>query len=223
MPSLNKVGSQIVSRLNKPFSTMLRDEVKDLFLSEIALLIRRTINKSGIDREYVASYVVELQLVDSGDNTIKVVGDNILRSVNRIPSPIRHDTPTPFIYVGKTDGSYGYGYLNNYHAPFAAYLPNIAEAITYDYVDGYLYVYNAIDETEDPPTYPTETKLIAPYADFRLLKDQQAGGRGISYDDDMELPYPQDLISTAINSVLQTLAADVDDNNSVKSTHKDTE
>lgn len=213
MPSLNQIGSIFASRLNRPFDDQLKAEFKPLFINEISLLIRRSIDANGIDSMYIASFVVDLIKVDELDNIGDAGEYNILRSVNRIPIPIRYKTPVPFIFVGSRDNGLSFGYVNSYNKSFTKELPYIGSAITYTYVNGYLYIYNN--------TKLDKVRVTAPYASFNLITNNVTGSNGIPYDDDMELPYPEDLINTCIFNLLQGIFGGIDTKDKVEATHLD--
>lgn len=213
MPSLNQIGSIFASRLNRPFDDQLKAEFKPLFINEISLLIRRSIDANGIDAMYIASFVVDLIKVDALDNIGTTGEHNILRSINRIPIPIRYKTPVPFIYVGSVDNELPFGYINSHEANFTKHLPYIGSAITYTYPNGYIYVRNNIKLDK--------LRVTAPYASFNLITDNVTGSNGIPYDDDMELPYPEDLINTCILNLLQGIFGGIDTKDKVEATHLD--
>lgn len=213
MPSLNQIGSIFASRLNRPFDDQLKAEFKPLFINEISLLIRRSIDANGVDAMYIASFVVDLVKVDELDNIGDVGEHNVLRSANRIPLPIRYKTASPFIFVGTEDSSISFGYVVSYTTPFAKYLPYIGDNIIYDFTNQYIYIKNNIKLNK--------IRVTAPYASFNLITNNVTGSNGIPYDDDMELPYPEDLINTCILNLLQGIFGGIDTKDKVEATHLD--
>lgn len=213
MPSLNQVADFTASRLNRPFDEMLKAEIKFAFINEISLLIRRSIDANGIDKAYIASFTCDLIKVDSADDLGISVGYNILRSANKIPSPIRYKSPIPFIYVGNGDTRTPFGFVAEFEANYTKELPYIGNAITYTWRNGYIYIFNNIKLLH--------CRVIAPYSNFTLLKDNTSDSKGIYYTDDMELPYPEDLINAVILSLLQGLFGNLDVKDKVKATHLD--
>jgi len=215
MPSLKQISDLGASRLNRPYDEMLKAEIRALFPGEITLLLRRSIDANGLDKQYVASFTVDLIKVDSVDEIGIDTASNVLRSENKIPIPIRYKTPIPFIYVGDVKSNFPFGYVNEYEKDFVKDLPNIGNSITYTWKNQYLYIYNN--------TKLTKAKVIAAYSSFNLIKDNTTTSNGIFYTDDMELPYPQDLINAALLSLLQGILGNIDSKDKVKATHLDNE
>jgi hypothetical protein len=213
MPSLNQLVSLVAGRLNRPFDDMFKEELKPLVISEISMLLRRSIDANGIDSVYLAAFNVELQAVDFFDEIGVDSGSTILRSVNKIPTPIRYKTPVPFVYVGTAGGNKPFGYTKSYEQSFIKELPYVGNGITYDYINQYIYVYNNIKLTN--------VRIVAPYASFNLIKNNVTGSNGINYTDDMVLPYPDDVINTAISSLMQGVLGLSDSKDKVTATHLD--
>ena len=213
MPSLNQIASIFASRLDRPFDEMLKAEFKPLFISELSLLIRRSIDANGVDKSYIASFIVEMIKVDELDN-IGTTGDfNIWRSKNKIPLPLRYKTPIPFMFVGSPNNEVSFGFTPKHEVKLVKNLPYIGNSIVYDFVNQYIYIYNT--------TKYENIRVIAPYASFDLITDNVTGSNGIYYTDDMELPYPSDLINTALLNLLQGIFGGIDSKDKVEATHLD--
>jgi len=215
MPSLNDIVTLVAGRLNRPFSEMLKAEIKPLFISELSLLLRRSIDANGIDAMYLASFSVELQEVDKTDVIGLNTGINILRSVNRIPAPIRYKSPIPFVSVTTLDNNRVLGYMRADQIVLMKELPNVGNSILYDYVNQYLYIYNT--------NKLSKVRITAPYINYESLIDENTGGHNTQYTDDMELPYPEDLLNAAILSLLQGILGNLDSKDKVVATHLDNE
>jgi hypothetical protein len=213
MPSLNQIVSIISSRLDRPFDDMLKAEVKPLFINELSLLVRRSIDANGIDSVYLASFDVELILIEGTDNLNLQSDYKVLRSVNRVPIPVRYKTPVPFVYVGTVNGENSFGYSKEHESKNNKELPFIGNQITYDFVNQYIFVRNN--------TKLNIARVIAPYVNFNLITDNSIGSNGINYTDDMELPYPADLINAAVLSLLQGILGGLDSKDRVVATHLD--
>lgn len=213
MPTLNQVKDFVADRLDRPFDDMLKAEVKFAFINEISLLMRRSIDANGLDKTYLATFNVELQLVTETDDTTFEGEHNILRSINKIPTPIRYKTPFPFVSVGTATNDVVFGYSPAHESGFIKELPYIGQCTTYDYINQYLYI-------RGNNKYK-KVRITAPYANFSLIADNSVGGNGITYADDMELPYPEDLINAAILSLLQGVFSNLDAKDKIEATHLD--
>lgn len=219
MPSINNIVQLVAGRLNRPFSEFLKAEIKPLFISELALLLRRSIDANGIDTQQLRGFTVALKEVPINDIIGITSNSKVLRSVNKIPIPIRYKTPTPFVSVSTLKTETGtniiLGYVPSAQVEYVKELPYIGETMTYDYINEYLYVFNT--------NKISNVKIVAPIIDYSRIIDETNDGRNIPFDDDTELPYPQDLINTAILSLLQGILSNLDSKDKVTATHLDNE
>ena len=196
MPSLNQLAEQVAIKYNKQFDTPFNDFIKDLIKQARATLLRQSANKYGVDRGWTNRYVIELEAVDVADNCNVTVGCTTLRSINKIPTPVRFTTDIPFIYVGSVDGNIVFGHMPFYAVKNKKDRKYGSDKITYDWVNNYLYVYVvgipklkwvAIEALHESPD-------LVPYCD---------DGGGICYTDDMEFPCPLDIVQTIKLSLMQ--------------------
>lgn len=195
MASLNQIAEQVAIPIGKQYDQPILTLIKDLIKQERATRLRQSIGKYGLDVGWSNRYTVELELADIADTCEVTVGCNILRTVNKIPRPVRYTTDVPFIYVGFVDGSQSFSYVPFYQRRHKGSKRYTKKSITYDYRNGYVYVYDAylnklgylaIDAIHENPD-------LVPYCN---------DGDGICYSDDMEFPCPADMIQSIKLSLL---------------------
>ena len=139
MSTLNRIVDEFADALSRPFDTLLKERLKLIIINERALLIRQSIGKTGIDKQFRQRYTVDISPVDKADSMV-TLGSNLLRTNNKIATPVRYKTDTPFSYVGTSDGQVSYIYTDYSELKFISTLSLNASAIRYLYINGYLYL-----------------------------------------------------------------------------------
>jgi len=216
MATLNKIATQIADGMGRPFDEMLHARLKDIIVQEAATLLQQTMDKDGVDREYRQTYIVDMKIVPA-DETNLSSNLTILRSINKIPTPIRFKNFTPFIYVGSKDGSFPYLFTNFYSASLQKYLPMIGEQISYDYIDKYLYIFNNVklEQVRSDAIYPRN--IMDNY------RAENTDISGVCFADDMEFPLPMDLVNVLIQKIQTNVLGRTEDTLPVPKTHLDIE
>lgn len=202
MPSLNQYAQQLADSLGRPYDAVLLERVKQLIVQERAVFLQRTMDKDGIDKEYRQTYYATLALVSL--NEIEFITEPnvpfVYKTTNKIPKPIRWQNYTPFIYVGIEDGSLSYRAGNYYSKSLSRYLPLIGEAIMYDYIDGYLYVFPNYDSHGEVIPLSTILRIDEVLQNPRFIRTGTESvvdirENCIYFTDDMEFPMPIDMIN----------------------------
>lgn len=193
MPTLNQYAARVANLLNQPFNNELKERVKDAFRGLRANRIRQSVDKYGIDDILKQSYVVETMKVDSNlDSCARVIGCNILRSVNKIAKPVRFNSDEPFTFVGTTDGiTFVYSDIGTVRKMKA--LPMIGMAVFYIYENDYIYLYGNVKLKE----FRVQT-IFANIEEVISYCDSNNG----CYTDDMEFPLPLDMEQSIITELL---------------------
>lgn len=212
MPTLNKLVSEVAHELNRPYDYILHSRIRELLIAQRSELVHREIDKYGINEIYIQGYQIdEFELV----NASEIVGINsskqLLRSVNKIPTPIRYQTDDPFLFMGSADHRITFRYVKPFMTDFISNLRYIGNGITYSYVYGYIYILNNIKIKK--------ALVEAPYNSLDIVNEES--DLGICYLDDMEFPIAGDLVRALIISVVEILKNGKDFNNDVVATVKD--
>ena len=215
MATLRKIAHQIADSINRPFDDMLYYRLRDYIIQEAAFLMQQTMDKDGVDKQYVATSIVPMKIVNASELSIVTDNKKILRSVDKIHTPIRYKNYIPFVYVGIRDGSYAFSFSNFYSAEYHHCLPLVGETITYDYIDNYLYVFNTIklDEVRISAVYPMTI--------FDTFRSDITAQQGECYVDNMEFPLALDQVNILITRIKQYLLNPIDLKDAVPNTHTD--
>lgn len=214
MATLRQVVSEVIDSLGRPFDKMLYERVKSSIMNECVVWVRRSINKDGLDNLFKQSYVAEVSLVDSADNPIKDSSVKILRTDNKIHQPIRYDGDDPFTYVGSVTWDNSFIFIQPYQYKTFSKHPMTGKAILYSYLNGYIYIYNS--------TLIDQIGIEGIYVDPREVIESNENNLGLGLDDDMEFPFPADLIQLAKSNILKAELSGYDTTPNVEKSHVDT-
>lgn len=148
MASIAQLVSEFAHSLGQPNNQALRNNIKSLIIHTRAEVIRRSYeNHNYIDKGLTQRYRVSLISVNDGDIELPdgVSIDKIKRTKQKVQRPIRLTNNLPFDRVSTV------GYKTNREIPFIketvarfrGSLPGMCGAISYDYINDYIYIYPA--------------------------------------------------------------------------------
>lgn len=192
--TLTEIAYQIAGAFERQTDLLFISRIKDLVISSRSMLIHREINKYGINDLYLQEYNPTLIEVNASTVNGLVSKKTLLRSTNKIPTPIRYISDAPFYFAGSADRRVAFRYSKSFIGDFTPFLPFIGNGIEYFWSDGYFYIPNN--------TKVTNALLIAPYASLNLTNDVNTG---ICYDDTLEFPLSMDQQNAVIQDVINLL------------------
>ena len=148
MASITQLVSEFAHSLGQPNNQALRNNIKSLIIHTRAEVIRRSYeNHNYIDKGLTQRYRVSLISVNDGDIELPdgVSVDKIKRTKQKVQRPVRLTNNLPFDRVSTV------GYKTNREIPFIketvarfrGSLPGMCGAISYDYINDYIYIYPA--------------------------------------------------------------------------------
>ena len=152
MASIAMMVSELAHSLGQPNNHVLRENLKLLIIQTRNECIRRSYENHGyVDKGLTQRFRVTLTDVNDGDivlpDSIKdfVAIDKIKRTTEKVPRPVRLTNNLPFDRVSSV------GYANNREFPyikettarFKGSVPGLCGAISYDYINEYLYLFPA--------------------------------------------------------------------------------
>ena len=199
MASIAMMVSELAHSLGQPNNHVLRENLKLLIIQTRNECIRRSYENHGyVDKGLTQRFRVTLIEVNDGDITIPdeikdyVAIDKIKRTTEKVPRPIRLTNNLPFDRVSSV------GYANNREFPyikettarFRNSVPGLCGAVSYDYINEYLYLY--------PPRRGTfELNQIVIESAFEHPNKISLGNGEITTDnliyDDNEYLIPEDM------------------------------
>jgi hypothetical protein len=142
--SLNKIAEREAYDLGKPLDHMLIENLKFSIRYYGATFIRQDVARNGLSPHYLPRYTTKLMLVDSADTCVLTTGCKILRTVDKIPVPIRLNQDFDFKYVGEPGHTQGYTYTELEERFFTQFNKFTSRTTRYAYVNGYIYVFPGV-------------------------------------------------------------------------------
>ena len=206
MATLNKLAYQVASSFDRDSDFLFIERLKDLIIQTRNLFVHREVDKYGVNERYIQPYIAELTLVNASMDSTITSKYELLRTTNKIPSPIRYQSDVPFVFVGSIDRMIGFRNIKPYIMKSSRSLRLIGNAICYFYTNGYIYIWN---------NTKLENVLVeAIYEDLDITQDI-TDTTGLCYRDDMEFPLAGDMLNDVIKevtSIVRTTQDQIDKN-----------
>lgn len=144
MASLNQIVSEIAHATHQPNNFTTRQTIRSAVIHTFNEQIRQTYERhANVDKILMQRYRISLINVPDGDIFQSLVSTKykVKRSKTRIPRPVRLDNNLPFVSVRTV----GYDnmvipFIKEANAQFYKALPGMCTSLSYDYINGYLYV-----------------------------------------------------------------------------------
>lgn len=149
MATISELVSEIAHSIKQPNNEALKENIKLLIIQTRNEVIRRSFENHGyVDKILTQRFRVELIDVNDGDVELPEEFDDsfitkIKRTKNIVPRPVRLPNNLPFDRVSTV------GYKTNKEIPFVKEttarfiksVPGLCGNISYDYINGYIYVF----------------------------------------------------------------------------------
>lgn len=193
MATLNKLAYQVTSSFDRGEDLLFTERVKDLIIQVRNQFVHRQIDKYGVDYKYVQPYIAELELVNASTDVNVTSRHSYLKTVNKIPSPIRFAGDSPFTFVGSIDRRITFRYIKPYIVRYLSNLKYIGNGICYFYIDGDLYV---------PNSTKLERLLVETIYEQLDVTQDTTDPTGLCYKNNMEFPLSGDMLNDVIKEVI---------------------
>lgn len=175
MASIAMLVSEFAHSLKQPNNKALRENIKLLVIHTRNEIIRRSYENHGyVDKGLIQRFKVTLTDVADGEvvlpegfEDINVI--KIKRSLQKVPTPVRLTNNLPFDRVSSVGFSTSreFPYIKETTARFRKHLPGMCGMPCYDYINGYIYLFPAGNNTinlgaiviESAFEHPTEIQV----------------------------------------------------------------
>ena len=194
--------SELAHSLGQPNNHALRENLKLLVIQTRNEVIRRSYENHGyVDKGLTQRFRVTLTDVNDGDivlpDSIKdfVAIDKIKRTTEKVPRPVRLTNNLPFDRVS----SVGYAtnrefpYIKETTARFRNSVPGLCGAISYDYINEYIYLYPPRRRAVDIQQIVIESSFEHP--NEISFNNGEIDNNNLIYDDN-EYLIPEDMYGT---------------------------
>lgn len=149
MSSISQLVSEISHSVGRPNNAALRENIKLLIIQTRNEVIRRSYeNHSYVDKILTQRFRVSLTTVNDGDIVLPEGIDDsyiikIKRTLQVVPRPVRLTNNLPFDRVStvgfKTNKEIPF--IKETSARFVNSVPGLCGMISYDYINGYIYIF----------------------------------------------------------------------------------
>lgn len=159
MNTLKEIVYKILSPLNLEHNTEAYNRVSSLVHDYRAKLIRQKYNQNDITTDWNLDINVPVTRV-KGHSICEDIGCTVVRTENKIPSPIFKTRRNGYVFVGSADFTHSYTFIDYSQVERALRAKWIgANEVFYSIRENYIYVYNADTITSigisDPFSNPT--------------------------------------------------------------------
>lgn len=195
MASLNQIVSEIAHAIHQPNNFTTRQTIRSAVIHTFNEQIRQTYKRhANVDKILMQRYRISLISVPDGDIFQSLVSTKykVKRSKVRIPRPVRLDNNLPFVSV-RTVGydNMAIPFIKEANAQFYKALPGICTSLSYDYINGYLYV----NGNGNPLIEPLGHIVIeSPFEIPTEIPVETTEGVESNFDNDDEFIIPEDMV-----------------------------
>lgn len=195
MASLNQIVSEIAHAIHQPNNFTTRQTIRSAVIHTFNEQIRQTYERhANVDKILMQRYRISLISAPDGDIFQSLVSTKykVKRSKTRIPRPVRLDNNLPFVSV-RTVGydNMAIPFIKEANARFYKALPGMCSSLSYDYINGYLYV----NSNGNPLIEPLGHIIIeSPFEIPTEIPVETTEGVESYFDNDDEFIIPEDMV-----------------------------
>lgn len=208
MASIAQLVSEIAHSVKQPDSVPVRRAIKLGIIHARNEAIRRSYaNHNYTDKVLQQRFKLTLTDVPDGDlaGSQDIVKDRVKRTTNKVPRPTRLSNNLPFHSV-RTAGMKNpleIAFVKEASAKYYTQLPGMCPAITYDYINEYIYI-NIPEENELQNLGAIIVESVFEYP--HIIQTETVDGKLDldSIDDNDEFLLPEDMIGVIKKFVLET-------------------
>ena len=195
MASLNQIVSEIAHAIHQPNNFTTRQTIRSAVIHTFNEQIRQTYERhANVDKILMQRYRISLINVPDGDIFQSLVSTKykVKRSKTRIPRPVRLDNNLPFVSV-RTVGydNMAIPFIKEANAQFYKALPGMCTSLSYDYINGYLYVNSNGNHLIEPLGYIV---IESPFEIPNEIPVETTERIESNFDNDDEFIIPEDMV-----------------------------
>ena len=208
MSSINQLVSEVAHSLKQPDSIPVRRAIKLGIIHARNEAIHRSFsNHNYTDKILQQRFKLTLVDVPDGDlyNTEDIVTDLVKRTTNKVPRPTRLLNNLPFhsVRTAGVKNTIEIAFVKEASSRYYSKLPGMCPAITYDYINEYIYLNIPKDNNlQNLGAIIVESVFEYPH----IIQTETVDGKIDidNIDDNDEFLLPEDMISTVKKIILET-------------------
>lgn len=218
MSSINQLVSEIAHSVKQPDSVPVRNALKLCIIHTRNKLIRQSYEQHGYADKSLHQRI-RLSLIDIPDGDISVlksIAKNIKRTKMKVPKPTRFTNNIPFQSIRTTgvENPIEIPFVKEPSSRFYANLPGMCSPVTYDYINGYIYI-NNINANQ----FNTLGSIIieSVFEQPQMISEETVEGIKNEHGaiDDDEFLIPEDMVDDLKKIVIETFNPNV-----IRTTHE---
>lgn len=195
MASLNQIVSEIAHAIHQPNNFTTRQTIRSAVIHTFNEQIRQTYERhANVDKILMQRYRISLINVPDGDIFQSLVSTKykVKRSKTRIPRPVRLNNNLPFVSVCTVGyDNMAIPFIKEANAQFYKALPGMCTSLSYDYINGYLYV----NSNGNPLIEPLGHIIIESAFEIPIeIPVETTEGVESNFDNDDEFIIPEDMV-----------------------------
>lgn len=186
--SLNEIGYSVANALGKPNDFFLRQTIMLDTIGIRAMLIRQDLSRNTLSKLFLQSLgAVPIKCVDASECPDVPTGTYLLRTVEKVPNPVRTKDDSTFYFVGTPDRSKSFTETTVIGMDLTSHDRYTSKDTKYFYLGGYIYIFN-------PPTDDLAyINVVSPFADPRETAEFNTCAGADCYTDDSNFPIEMDM------------------------------
>lgn len=206
--TLNQIAASYANHLNQSSNHELIERIKDMVKEELAMWIRRSVKEHGIDSTLVLSYYAEVGMFDAYDNPVEeLYKDYVIRTKNKVPTPVRIYNDSPFIYVGSINGLVSYPNRSINEATINHLFLPTGGVYSYRLENGYVIINDVPHRRFKATTIKIDAIFESPEQVLSMYADVDG--------QDLEIPLPLDIIPLMRDTIIKRLGMIIPDTTEV--------
>ena len=208
MSSIAQLVSEIAHSLKQPDSVPVRRSIKLGIIHARNELIRKSYDNHHItDKVLQQRFKVTLIDVPDGDlfNSQNVVNNTIKRTSTKVPRPTRLSNNLPFhsVRTAGVENPFEIPFVKEASSKFYTNLPGMCPAVTYDYINEYIYI-NTNKNTSFDNLGSIIIESVFEYPHIIHVETFDTEFNIDSIDDNDEFLLPEDMIGSIKKLVLES-------------------
>jgi len=141
--SLNEIGYSVANALGKPNDFFLRQTIMLDAIGIRAMLIRQDLSRNTLSKLFLQSLgAVPIKCVDASECPDVPTGTYLLRTVTKVPNPVRTKDDSTFYFVGTPDRSKSFTETTVIGMDLTSHDRYTSKDTKYFYLGGYIYIFN---------------------------------------------------------------------------------
>lgn len=146
--TLQEFADSIADNEGRDHDYQFKERIKAGAKAVFAMLLRREMDQRGYLPDSLVKSLDCIPVVEESPAVCKApMACEVRRTKNKIPTPVRTKVASDFFYVGGVSGTTPFNYINPARIPYLRYSRFTAHIPYYTYMNGFIYIINAIPDS----------------------------------------------------------------------------